>query len=81
MWTGQYPDGPIREYALSIGDIEPTTSAEGVRARLQNLGYNPGDTEESLRRAIQAFQRERGVEPTGETDQATLSALEERHGH
>jgi localization factor PodJL len=54
-----------------------------VQARLRNLGYDPGPTEGRLgpetAAAIEAFQRDRGIAPTGEIDEALLSAL--RSGH
>jgi N-acetylmuramoyl-L-alanine amidase len=73
---------------LRVAGLNPLKEVEdgglaGVQARLRNLGYDPGTTEGQLgpetAAAIEAFQRDRGLAPTGEIDEALLSAL--RSGH
>jgi Putative peptidoglycan binding domain len=81
-------DGTMR--SLLIGHLNPLRDADdggltGVQARLSNLGYAPGAVDGDLGpktlAALQAFQQAHGLEPTGELDDATLSALEKEHGH
>jgi N-acetylmuramoyl-L-alanine amidase len=81
-------DGTVR--SLLIGHLNPLRDADdggltGVQARLSNLGYAPGAVDGDLGPktllALQAFQQAHGLESTGELDDATLSALEEEHGH
>jgi N-acetylmuramoyl-L-alanine amidase len=78
-----------REYRLEIGALDPLKDVpdggvSGLRARLRNLGYEPGPNEPRMtprtRLALASFQREHGLPGTGELDQETLRKLEEVHG-
>jgi hypothetical protein len=76
---------------LFVAGLNPLKETEdgglaGVQARLRNLGYDPGSPGSTsvqlgpeTKAAIEAFQRDRGLAPTGEIDEALLSAL--RSGH
>lgn len=68
---------------LQLGGLDPSDGVTGMQARLRNLGHSPGAIDGEIgprtRRAIQDFQREEGMEPTGELDDATRSRLDERH--
>lgn len=73
-------EGEVME--LSLGHLQPITERAGVAARLAALGYlaneDPGDA--ALRKALQAFQDKSELEPSGEADEATRSALREAYG-
>jgi hypothetical protein len=81
------------KFDLFIGGLEPVTENNGLRARLNNLGYFAGLTEgiedkEQLRWAIEEFQFDNGIKPqNGDLDdpnnkkvKATLQKLVEVHG-
>lgn len=74
-------DGHV--FRVMVGDMDPIEEPSGVKKRLAHLGYHaPGDAAEddAVRRALQAFQRDRGLEPTGLLNDGTRSALVEAHG-
>ncbi len=70
-------------YPVQIGHIDPIDTDSGVAARLKNLGYYngpPGASKESWAPALQQFQKDSGLEPTGELDEATTGKLKDVHG-
>jgi hypothetical protein len=73
-----------REVPLHLGHLDPIDGISGVQARLANLGFYQGlvDGQPSLRleEAIQAFQASRGIDPYGEMDDETTSALRDAYG-
>ena len=78
-------DGSGRSFRLLIGDMDPVDEPSGVWKRLRHLGLLARDEmapegDEALAEAVAAFQREAGLEPTGEVDQATRDALVRAHG-
>ncbi|WP_438025581.1 peptidoglycan-binding domain-containing protein [Sorangium sp. So ce233] len=70
-----------------VGRLDPRDQESGVFERLVNLGYvvpearmAGGEARRArLRRALTAFQRDRGIDPTGELDTETLDALRDAH--
>lgn len=71
------------EWNLKIGAIDPLTTTTGVQERLGNLGYYFGEIDGCFgpvtRGALMAFQSDAELEPTGFTDDDTLTALEKAH--
>lgn len=79
-------------YPVLVGDMDPVREASGVRKRLRHLGYycdpsrteGPESDEGALaaldRLAMRAFQRDHGITPTDEIDDATRAALVQAHG-
>lgn len=74
-------------YPVKIGDLDPSDEQSGVATRLAHLGcYGwfaemEGDFDEDLHKlAVATFQEMIGSESTGECDDKTLSALDEKHG-
>lgn len=67
-------------YTLKLGHLRPSDDEDGVRARLVNLGYGEIVDEAALVAALLAFQRDRGLEETGEADAATMDELRSEHG-
>jgi hypothetical protein len=76
--------------AIKIGELDPVSEPSGARMRLNNLGlmgkgfagadnYEAHD-EDRLRAALRSFQTARGLERTGELDDATQTALRQAHG-
>ena len=77
------------EWQLRLGDLNPLRETEddavsGLQARLSNLGFDVGSLDGQMgprtRACIRSFQRRRGLEPSGEVDDALLDALVEAHG-
>ena len=70
-------------YRCLLGQHAPLTEAAGVQARLKNLGYDCAATGEDLderaRDAPRRFQRDCGLEATGEADETTRELLQQ-HG-
>ena len=72
------------DYELGINHLDPVDTIAGAQARLLALGY-PIDLRELGERtpygvrALRDFQRDAGLEPTGELDDATIAALEKEH--
>ena len=67
--------------------MDPIDEATGVRKRLEHLGYrspasedSESEAEELDREAIEAFQKDQGMQPTGVLDDATMSGLAKTHG-
>ena len=69
---------------FQIGGLDPVEERSGWKARLRNLGYDPGppDTEdESLERlAIEEFQSNHGLKVDGVCGSKTQAKLKEVHG-
>lgn len=67
-------------YEIEIGRLEPADSPGGVRARLENLGYDCRDgSAEHMEDALSEFQLANGLDGTGELDDATCEALLNAH--
>ena len=70
---------------VMIGDLDPVSEPSGARMRLTSLGYHgamvagadeyEAHDDGALRAALVAFQRDRGLEPSGELDEATQEEL------
>lgn len=73
-----------RTWKLRIGGLRPANSVAGCQARLRNLGFSidriDGEFGPQSEAAVLAFQRQFGLEMTGELDDATVTRIEEEHG-
>jgi N-acetylmuramoyl-L-alanine amidase len=73
-----------REYALSLGYVDPIDEVSGVQTRLLNLGFYDGDVDGELdahtRTALLLFQDRYGLAPTGECDKETRDKIKELFG-
>ncbi len=76
-----------RTLQLSLHHLDPLPSPEqarwtqGILSRLVNLGYVSGDVPVRAKAAALAlFQRDHGLDVTGEPDERTLRALIDHHG-
>src|SRR5262249_43751250 len=74
-------------YPVHVGDMDPVDEPSGVRRRLQHLGYydptsdaEGADRDERERRAVIAFQKAHGLDPSGVADEATRGELVKQHG-
>ena len=71
------------EYKLNLGSLDQLDIPTGIQKRLLNLGYDcgppDGDIGDRTKEAIKSFQREKGLESTGELDEQTKKKLEEDH--
>ena len=72
------------EYPFQLGTLQPATTEDGVRDRLQNLAYlEPNSGDAGLRAAIRAFKRKHcpdSPEPHDELTEADRAKLVEIHG-
>ncbi len=78
-------DGSQHSFRVLVGDMDPVDEPSGVWKRLRHLGFLAHDelapeSDEAVSEAVAAFQREAGLEPTGEVDQAMREALVRAHG-
>jgi N-acetylmuramoyl-L-alanine amidase len=70
---------------IKIGHLDPIDTLSGQQARLNNLGYDAGNSadanDEQFRSAVEEFQCDRGIKPiTGVCDTATQAKLKTEHG-
>jgi len=78
-------DGESRdEYELALRHLQPVTDILGAQQRLNNLGYpagpENGDLSPMIMQALMRFQRDNGLDITGENDEETQERLLELHG-
>lgn len=77
--TPQEATIPIR-----LGYLEPIDTVTGVKQRLANLTFDCGDTTDEENQdyadSIRAFQRQYGIQDSGEIDDQTREKLWEIHG-
>lgn len=80
-----------RSIKLELAGMDPGEEPSGARMRLQNLGYlgktfEPGASpyvkhdKDALGAALQRFQGEQGLEPTGKLDDETMKTLKDVYG-
>ena len=71
-------------YPIRIAHLDPITEVSGVKARLNNLGYDCGGTSQDMDDAtadsIRMFQKDNKLEETGALDDALRGKLKEKHG-
>lgn len=72
------------QYELRLGHLAPPLTHLGAAQRLRNMGIFHGaegtESTPALQLAVRLFQRMVSLPPTGELDDATARALEDRHG-
>jgi type VI secretion system secreted protein VgrG len=85
LWLDKRPTGRTRRYVVKIAALPGADTAPGAQLRLRNLGYfwgKPGELlDASTREALRDFQRDHGLEPSGELDGDTSAKLVEIQGH
>lgn len=71
-------------HEFDLGFVNPIDTVSGVKARLNNLGFECGEETEEMNEltisAIKAFQRRYGLEVSGGRDDKILALLEEQFG-
>ncbi len=71
------------EFDVRIGHLPPVNKLEGIKSRLNNLGFFYGEINNELndetKAAIASFQGRFGLKVTGETDEQTEAKLIELH--
>ncbi len=74
-------------YRLQVGHSDPANSETGAMQRLKQLGYmsdwdhgSVEATERSYALALEGFQRQHDLKPTGVLDEATIATLEKEFG-
>ena len=63
---------------LLVGHLDPIETDSGLEGRLNNLGYH-GNLESGVSNALQSFQEDNGLDPSGLPDQKTRDALLAAH--
>jgi N-acetylmuramoyl-L-alanine amidase len=70
-------------WQINIGGLDPVTSTTGMQTRLAHLQYYTGALDGNFgpltRGAVQSFQQNAGLDPTGVPDEATLDELQKQH--
>jgi len=71
-------------WELDLGHLDPIDTVRGVKARLANLGFDPGEIndtwDDAAKEALTQFQVVYGLPTTGgEVDDATRKKLREVH--
>ena len=73
-----------QEFPVKVGHLDPVDLVSGFRARLNNLGYNAGESEDpddpQLRSAIEEFQCDQHLGIDGICGTQTQKKLKESHG-
>lgn len=73
IWPGGTIDeGESVRLQLGFGSLDPITTSSGLQGRLENLGFGGAD---DVPAGLAAFQSSRGLEVTGELDDATRDAI------
>jgi Putative peptidoglycan binding domain len=68
-------------YNLQIGSLDPISEDLGVQHRLRNLGYLGDDTSvDHVTAALTRFQKDQGLNPSGELTDSTRQKLQQIHG-
>jgi hypothetical protein len=87
-WPETLPEAQRTEdnadvWQLNLGGLDPPDQLTGAQARLLNMHYYGGPIDGTLsdatRAALKAFQTASGIDPSGELDDATKSALASAH--
>lgn len=76
------PPAQPRKFKLLMGDLDPCTELSGAQQRLANLGFFFGDVdgkEETLKPALEVFQKAFDLEVTGKLDDPSQKKLIELH--
>lgn len=77
-------NGGSEVHVLALGAMNPIDAVSGQKMRLKNLGYYSGHESEEVttafQAAVRAFQRDQGIDPSGECDSATTDKLKNAHG-
>lgn len=72
------------EHELALGHLDPHDEASGAQGRLRGLGFYfgavDGDVGPKTRAALKRFQAAKGLQVTGELDDATITALRDGFG-
>ena len=68
--------------SLKVGCLDPIAETSGLEHRLSNIGLptEPDEDDHSVRRALALFQDAKSLEPSGDLDSDTQTALEDEHG-
>jgi len=71
------------EVGIRIGALPPSGTILGIQARLRNLGYGcdlTGENDEMTSAALKCFQSDQRLDPSGNPEPETKSALVREHG-
>ncbi|MFO0555898.1 MAG: type VI secretion system tip protein TssI/VgrG [Polyangiaceae bacterium] len=81
IFRDERPEGRQLKFEIRLNEVPPSNTVEGVKLRLENLGYYWGAANDVLdlvtKDAIRAFQLDHGLKQTGLPDEDTQKKLEE----
>jgi N-acetylmuramoyl-L-alanine amidase len=76
------PDGTVT-WRVSLGHLDPLETTSGIKARLNNLGYECGEDndveDEAYAAAVRRFQEEHGLEADGIPGSEVQAKLKDEH--
>lgn len=79
VWLQAGDDQTAMTWTLQLGGLDPVETTYGLKGHLTNLGYDCGGIDDQMTEktieALREFQRDHGLEPTGESDQPTREKL------
>ena len=83
VWRRAGDPDSVLEWTIDLGHLEPVETIYGLKARLNNLGYDCGTVndamDEKTTAALKHFQRDHDLPDTGQADAATLAKLVDVH--
>jgi N-acetylmuramoyl-L-alanine amidase len=84
FFSADLEKGEYLMWDVGLGYLDPNECPEGVQERLNNLGYVCGDPDgqwhDGMDVAVRTFQRDAGVDASGQADAGTVSKLKDVHG-
>jgi N-acetylmuramoyl-L-alanine amidase len=84
FFTSDEENGENLMWDVGIGYLDPSDTLEGVKERLNNLGFVCGDPDgqwhDGMDVPVRTFQKAAGVDPTGTVDDGTASQLKDANG-
>ena len=83
VWLVPGDDSSAISWDVKFGYLEPIDTVHGIKARLNNLGYDcdtdKNEIDDKTKAALKHFQTDQGLPVTGEADDATKEALRNMH--
>lgn len=83
VWMIPGDESSAVSWDVKLGYLEPIDTVHGLKARLNNLGYDcdtdKDEMDDKTKAALKLFQSDHGLPVTGEADDATKDALRSVH--
>ena len=83
IWPNPSDKGHTIRWELRLGHLDPIETTPGIKGRLKNLGYDPGEVDEAegdeYRAAVRQFQKDHGLPEDGIVGDGTRERLRQKH--